>query len=81
VPRVSIRGALGEPFFFYAEESQRLIFVQPLSEPARLALDRLSQLKENVDSIALDDEKGVSAFPRPAVPAMGMPIPNAGYIV
>jgi hypothetical protein len=52
-----------------------LLSIQPLGEPARLALERLSHLKENVDSIALDG-KGVFTFPRPAVPAMGTPTPN-----
>ncbi|KAH9997982.1 hypothetical protein BJV77DRAFT_786206 [Russula vinacea] len=41
----------------------------PLRESARLSLERLSELKENADLIALD-EMVTSVFPRPAVPAM-----------
>lgn len=52
----------------------RFIYGQPLSEFARLALERLGKLKENVDSIAISG-RGVSMFPRPAVPAMGGPMP------
>jgi hypothetical protein len=42
---------------------------KPLSAPARWALDRLSELNENVDSIVLSG-RGIIEFPRPAVPAM-----------
>ncbi|KAI9465591.1 ras guanine nucleotide exchange factor domain-containing protein [Lactarius psammicola] len=42
----------------------------PLSVPACWALDRLGELKENMDAIALDG-RGVALFPQPAVPAMG----------
>ncbi|KAF8272213.1 ras guanine nucleotide exchange factor domain-containing protein [Lactarius quietus] len=41
----------------------------PLSATACSALERLGELKENMDAIALDG-KGVVLFPQPAVPAM-----------
>lgn len=47
-----------------------MIHCQPLSEFARLALERLCELKENLDAIALNG-KTIALFPRPAVPAMG----------
>ncbi|KAI0304499.1 ras guanine nucleotide exchange factor domain-containing protein [Multifurca ochricompacta] len=41
----------------------------PLDVPTSWALDRLSELRENIDGIAITG-RGVSLFPQPAVPAM-----------
>jgi hypothetical protein len=57
-----------------ARSMLRNIRCQPLSVPARWALDRLSDLNENIDSIVISG-RGVVEFPRPAVPAMGTPVP------
>jgi len=51
---------------------------QPLSETSRSALERLSELKENVDAIALEG-KGMALFPRPAVPTMRTPAARPLY--
>jgi hypothetical protein len=55
---------------YFGRSTERLIHGQPLSESARLALERLCELKENLDAIALNG-KTIALFPRPAVPAMG----------
>ncbi|KAI9458812.1 hypothetical protein F5148DRAFT_314814 [Russula earlei] len=41
----------------------------PLSEPAHLALERLGELKDEVESVVVDWRQ-VAVFPRPAVPPM-----------